>query len=120
MQRVFKEDDIVWRKMPMNDEVSYYVVTKDIIRPDRVSAISLLNGTEGIINTKELTHFWIQKGDFLGVQDCIVKVLEFRHRMGVGSPFCITIEYIDGGKDKVEGIGVFDVDANFMKHIQIL
>ena len=120
MQRVFREDDIVWRKMPMNDEVSYYVVTKDIIRPDRVSAISLLNGTEGIINTKELTHFWIQKGDFLGVQDCIVKVLEFRHRIGVGSPLCITIEYIDGGKDKVEGIGVFDVDANFMKHIQIL
>ena len=35
MQRVFREDDIVWRKMPMNDDVSYYVVTKDIIRPDK-------------------------------------------------------------------------------------
>ena len=113
MQRVFREDDIVWRKMPMNDEVSYYVVTKDIIRPDRVSAISLLNGTEGIIDTKELTHFWIQKGDrFIHADDGVmVVVVEFKMRVG---RFYVDVVYTSGTR------GTFSISEQFCRSITLL
>lgn len=76
MQRVFKENDIVWRKMPFNGDVSYYRVTEYIQKQDRLSAISLLTGIEGIIEAKDLHHYWLQIGDMFAYrnQESIVVV----------------------------------------------
>ena len=127
MQQVFKEGMVVSRQMLMTNtkregrtyKTMFYII-KDMSDPKNFKVHDILNNEMEMLPPRHLVPYWIQKDDYLGVQDCIVKVLEFNHRLGEGSPFCITIEYIDGGKDKVEGIGVFDVDANFMKHIQIL
>jgi hypothetical protein len=110
---VFKEDDIVWRKMPLNDDVSYYRVTENSIRPDRVSAISLENGTEGIIDTNNLQHYWLQVGDrFIHADDGIMVVItDFKMQVG---RFCVDVVYASGTR------GTFSISEQFCRSITLL
>lgn len=116
MQRVFKENDIVWRKLALNDEVSYYRVTKDIIRPDIVSAISLLDGTLGVIQTSNLKYFWLQIGDKIIHADeqndgIVLEVANIRHQ---GSRLVIDVVYPN------RNIGTFSISEQFCRSITLL
>ena len=112
MQRVFKEGSIVWRKRATGN-ISYYKVTKDIIRPDRVSAVSLLNGTEGIIETKELNQYWLQIGDrFIHADDGIM-VLIFDIRIQA-ERLVVDVVYASGTR------GTFSISEQFCRSITLL
>ena len=113
MQRVFSENDIVWRKMELEEEVSYYRVTGDIIKPDRVSCVSLLNGTEGIIETKNISHYWLQMGDKFTHADDGVMVVITDFRMQVGR-FCVDVVYASGTR------GTFSISEQFCRSITLL
>lgn len=114
MQRVFKENDIVWRKLALNDEVSYYRVTKDIIRPDGVSAISLLNGTEGVIQTSNLKYFWLQIGDKIIHDDENMFILTITNIRVQGSRLVVDVVYPSGN------IGTFSISEQFCRSITLL
>lgn len=112
---MFKEHDIVWRKMPLNDEISYYRVTGDIIRPDRISCVALVNGTEGIIETKDVSHFWLQIGEIITHADeddgVILKITNIRHQ---GTRLVVDVVYPTGT------IGTFSISEQFRRNITLL
>ena len=113
MQRVFKENDIVWRKMPLNEDVSYYRVTEYNQKQDRLGAISLLNGTEGIIETKDLHHYWLQIGDnFIHADDgVVVRIINIRIQ---GERLVVDVSYLTGTR------GTFSISEQFCRSIILL